>query len=207
MGEQLRGEKARSQFGGALKDLGMEWIAAQSPQANGRIERLFETLQDRLVKEMRLAGIATMEEGNHFFERRFLPEWEPRFTKMPRPSAQCPSTSGRRTTPGRNPERAGRGPGGRRSHRQLEGHRWGVPREEVCAGLRGARVEIERRLDGSHGLRFRGRYLRLRPCPEPAPRGKSPFKNLQKCPFEPSMADISIWQKPEHFYFALTRLV
>jgi len=38
-----------------------------------------------------------------------------------------------------------------------DGNRWGVPREEVCAGLRGAQVEIERRLDGSHWLRFRGR--------------------------------------------------
>jgi hypothetical protein len=53
IGEQLRGEKARSQFGRALQELGIEWIAAQSPQAKGRIERLFATLQDRLVKEMR----------------------------------------------------------------------------------------------------------------------------------------------------------
>jgi transposase len=53
--EQLRGEKLRSHFGRALHELGIEWIAAHSPQAKGRIERLFETLQDRLVKEMRLA--------------------------------------------------------------------------------------------------------------------------------------------------------
>ncbi len=48
-----------------------------------------------------------------------------------------------------------------------DGNRWRVLREEVCAGLRGAAVEIERRLDGSHWLRYRGRYLNLRPCPEP----------------------------------------
>ena len=42
----------------------IEWIAAQSPQAKGRIERLFATLQDRLVKEMRLAGIASIEAAN-----------------------------------------------------------------------------------------------------------------------------------------------
>jgi hypothetical protein len=172
--EQLRGEEARSQFGRALKELGIEWIAAQSPQAKGRIERLFETLQDRLVKEMRLAGIATMEEGNHFLETRFLPEWEERFTVLPR-----------------NPRNAHRRLG--RDHRLEEilsvrvarkvaddhtvswdGQRWGVPREEVRAGLRGAQVEIERRLDGSHWLRFRGRYLRLGHCPEPAPRAASP---------------------------------
>src|SRR5271168_5486513 len=80
LGEQLRGEAARSQFGRALKELGIEWIAAHSPQAKGRIERLFETLQDRLVKEMRLAGIDTIEAGNYFLEKHFLPGWEQRFT-------------------------------------------------------------------------------------------------------------------------------
>jgi hypothetical protein len=174
LGEQLRGEAARSQFGRALKELGIEWIAAHSPQAKGRIERLFETLQDRLVKEMRLAGIDTIEAGNYFLETRFLPEWEARFTVAPR----HPHNAHRRL--------------GREQHLEeilsvrvarkvaedhtvsWEGNRWGVPREEVCAGLRGAQVEIERRLDGSHWLRFRGRYLRLRHCPEPAPRAASP---------------------------------
>ena len=55
-----------------------------------------------------------------------------------------------------------------------DGNRWGVVREEVCAGLRGAAVEIERRLDGSHWLRYRGRYLRLRSCPEPVRPPASP---------------------------------
>jgi transposase len=174
MPEQLRGEGARSQFGRALKELGIEWIAAQSPQAKGRIERLFKTLQDRLVKELRLAGIDNLAAANHFLETRFLPEWEEQFTVAPR-----------------NPRNAHRRLG--REHRLEEilsvrtarkvaqdhtvswdGNSWGVPREEVCAGLRGAQVEIERRLDGSHWLRFRGRYLRLRHCPPPAPRAVSP---------------------------------
>jgi len=55
-----------------------------------------------------------------------------------------------------------------------DGVRWGVPREEVCTGLRGAAVEIERRLDGSHWLRFRKRYFRLRHCPDPTPVFASP---------------------------------
>jgi len=172
--EQLRGEEARSQFGRALSELGIAWIAAQSPQAKGRIERLFQTLQDRLVKELRLAGIDTIEAANHFLETRFLPEWEKRFTVAPR-----------------NPRNAHRRLGREHHLEEIlsvrvarkvaqdhtvswEGNRWGVPREEVCAGLRGAQVEIERRLDGSHWLRFRGRYLRLRHCPEAAPRAASP---------------------------------
>src|SRR5579863_8634906 len=51
----------------------IEWIAAHSPQAKGRVERLFGTLQDRLVKEMRLAGIDTLEGANRFLEITFWP--------------------------------------------------------------------------------------------------------------------------------------
>jgi hypothetical protein len=68
--EQLAGVAPMSQFGRALRDLGVELIPAHSPQAKGRVERLFHTLQDRLVKEMRIAGIATLAEAN-----RFLPAW------------------------------------------------------------------------------------------------------------------------------------
>src|SRR5438876_2982381 len=163
--EQLRGEGARSQFGRALRELGIEWIAAHSPQAKGRIERLFETLQDRLVKEMRLAGIDSIAAANHFLEMRFLPEWEERFTVAPR----RPRNAHRRLDRDQRLEeilsvRVGRQVADDHTV-SWDGNRWGVPREEVCAGLRGAQVEIERRLDGSHWLRFRGRYLRLRHCP------------------------------------------
>src|SRR5690348_18312282 len=81
IGEQLQGEGARSQFGRALKELGIEWIAAHSPQAKGRIERLFEPLQDRLVKELRLAGIDSIAGANHFLEMRFLRSEERRVGK------------------------------------------------------------------------------------------------------------------------------
>jgi hypothetical protein len=172
--EQLRGEKARSHFGRALHELGIEWIAAHSPQAKGRIERLFATLQDRLVKEMRLAGIASIAAANHFLETRFIPQWEGRFSVAPR----NPRNAHRRLDPEQRLEeilsvRVGRQVADDHTV-SWDGHRWGVPRDEVCAGLRGAQVEIERRLDGSHWLRFRGRYLRLRYCPAPAPHAVSP---------------------------------
>jgi hypothetical protein len=174
LGEQLRGEKARSHFGRALGELGIEWIAAHSPQAKGRIERLFETLQDRLVKEMRLAGIDSIAAANHFLEMRFLPAWEERFTVAPR----RPRDAHRRLDRGQHLEEILSVRGSRKvadDHTvSWDGTRWGVPREEVCAGLRGAQVEIERRLDGSHWLRFRGRYLRLRHCPAAEPHAVSP---------------------------------
>src|SRR5450432_4512924 len=172
--EQLRGEKLRSHFGRALHELGIEWIAAHSPQAKGRIERLFETLQDRLVKEMRLAGIDSIAAANHFLETRFLPQWEQRFTVA-----------------ARNPRNVHRRLGHEQHLQEIlsvrvarkvaqdhtvswDGNRWGLVRGEVCAGLRGAAVEIERRLDGSHWLRYRGRYLHLRACPEPVRQSASP---------------------------------
>jgi hypothetical protein len=172
--EQLRGEKAHSHFGRALHELGIEWIAAHSPQAKGRIERLFETLQDRLVKEMRLTGIDSIAAANHFLETRFLPQWEERFSVAPR----NPRNAHRRLDGGQRLEeilsvRVGRTVADDHTV-SWDGKHWGVPREEVCAGLRGAQVEIERRLDGSHWLRFRGRYLRLRHCPAPLRRSASP---------------------------------
>src|SRR5437762_13447152 len=78
----------RTQFGRALNELGIEWIAAHSPQAKGRIERLFETLQDRLVKEMRLAGIDSIQGANHFLEMRFRSE-ERRVGKERRAEWRC----------------------------------------------------------------------------------------------------------------------
>jgi len=72
-----------SQFERALEELGVEVLHAHSPQAKGRIERLFGTLQDRLVKEMRLRGIRTLEEANQFLED-YLPLYNRRFSVCPK---------------------------------------------------------------------------------------------------------------------------
>jgi hypothetical protein len=77
--EELEGlEKPLSQFERALDELGVEVIHAHSPQAKGRVERLFGTLQDRLVKEMRLMGAKTKEEANEFL-KDYLPKYNKRF--------------------------------------------------------------------------------------------------------------------------------
>jgi hypothetical protein len=72
--EELAGSEPLSEFERALKELGVEVIHAHSPEAKGRIERFFGTLQDRLVKELRLRGIGSIEEANLFLE-----EYWPRF--------------------------------------------------------------------------------------------------------------------------------
>lgn len=76
--DEQQGRVPLSQFGTVLELLGIESIAARSPQAKGRIERLWRTLQDRLLKELRLAGIDTLEEANAFlpeFVRRYNAEF------------------------------------------------------------------------------------------------------------------------------------
>ncbi|HMK50539.1 MAG TPA: hypothetical protein VK435_10845, partial [Thermodesulfovibrionales bacterium] len=64
----LQGIEPMSQFERAVRELGVEVLHAHSPQAKGRIERLFGTLQDRLVKEMRIRGISTIQEANQFLQ-------------------------------------------------------------------------------------------------------------------------------------------
>ncbi|MBF0387835.1 MAG: ISNCY family transposase [Candidatus Omnitrophica bacterium] len=71
-------KESLTQFERACRQLGIEVIHANSPQAKGRIERVFRTLQDRLVKEMRLRGIKTLEEANRFLEE-YLPKFNAKF--------------------------------------------------------------------------------------------------------------------------------
>lgn len=78
--EQLSGTGPVSEFGRALKELGVRLIHANSPQAKGRVERLFNTLQDRLVKEMRLRGISSIVEANKFLSE-YLARHNRRFSK------------------------------------------------------------------------------------------------------------------------------
>ena len=80
--ELLRGESAATQFQRACREAGIEVIHAHSPQAKGRIERVFGTLQDRMVKEMRLESIRSKEMANEFLER-YLPLYNGRFAKEP----------------------------------------------------------------------------------------------------------------------------
>ena len=72
-----------TQFGRAMRELGVKMIRAGSPQAKGRIERSFKTLQDRLVKELALEGIKTIEGANEYLEKVFLPGYNARFGVSP----------------------------------------------------------------------------------------------------------------------------
>jgi transposase len=80
--QELAGEQPRSQLGSLLDELGIELIAAHSPQAKGRVERLWDTLQDRLVKALRKAGASNREEANQVLTS-FLPKYNRRFRVEP----------------------------------------------------------------------------------------------------------------------------
>ena len=77
-----KNKEALSQFGRALEELGIELIHANTPQAKGRIERSFRTLQDRLVKEMRLKNIMGIETANNFL-KEYLPVFNSKFNVIP----------------------------------------------------------------------------------------------------------------------------
>ena len=92
-GEQLRGEVAVTQFGGMCQKLGIQIIAASSPQAKGRVERNHGTHQDRLIKKLRRKGIASYEAANQYLEQEYLPQHNRRFA---RPPAQAEDYHGRK---------------------------------------------------------------------------------------------------------------
>lgn len=81
--DELAGRpRSQSQFERAVSELGVTLIPAHSPQAKGRVERLFRTFQDRVIKEMRLAQVTTREAANHFL-RGYLPRFNRRFSRRP----------------------------------------------------------------------------------------------------------------------------
>jgi hypothetical protein len=79
--EQLAGKAPQTQFGRAMAALGVDLILANSPQAKGRVERMNGVLQDRLVKEMRLAGISDIESANRFLDGKYLAAFNRRFAR------------------------------------------------------------------------------------------------------------------------------
>ena len=157
-------EMPPTQIGRALQELAIPWIAAHSPQAKGRVERNFGTAQDRLVKGMRVAGVKTLEEANRYLEEEYLVWWEREMTV----AAANPDDAHRPLEKSHNLAAS-------LSHvetRQVrndytlrwEGKLYQIEREAVVSGLRGANVRVEKRLDGSLGVRYGERYLPVQEC-------------------------------------------
>jgi transposase len=153
-----------TQIGRGLRELGIGWIAAQSPPAKGRVERSFGTDQDRLVKHLRLAQVSTLEAANAFLETEYWPEWNQRFAK---PVADFPNQH-RPLTPYLDlaailchlEQRVI----GNDYTFSFAGRRYQIAREDAQAGMRHQRLRVELRLNGDLQARYQGRYLHLGEC-------------------------------------------
>jgi hypothetical protein len=157
-------EMPPTQIGRALRELGITWIAAHSPQAKGRVERNFGTAQDRLVKGMRVAGVKTIEEANEYLQDSYLVWWERELTveaanrddahrrleKSHNLAASLSHVETRQVRPDYT--------------LRLEGRLYQIERRGVVNGLRGATVRVEERLDGSLAVRHGERYLPVKEC-------------------------------------------
>jgi hypothetical protein len=158
--EQLEGAVvSQSQFQRAMKELGVAVIHAHSPAAKGRIERLFQTFQDRLVKEMRLGQIGTLEQANAFLES-YLPSYNQRFRVVAAQPADLHRPLGAR--------------GDLNSilclktQRHLHADRTlvhGGKRYQIEERLRTSTLTVEEHLDGSLHIRHQGRTVRHREIP------------------------------------------
>ena len=153
-----------TQMGRGLRELGIGWIAAYSPQAKGRIERSFLTAQDRLVKDLRLAKVSTMEAANAFLEKEYWPEWNERFA---RPVADFPNQH-RALTPALELAAIlchveSRVIGNDYTF-SFAGRRYQIAREQAQAGMRHQRLRVELRLNGELHARYQQRYLNIAEC-------------------------------------------
>ena len=164
VGQNDEGEVTATQFSRALSELDIGLISAYSPQAKGRVERLWSTAQDRLVKELRLAKASTMKQANRVLERVFEPWFNREKSVVPKSANDAHRTLGKehdlasilsvkeeRTVTNDYTIR-------------FEKKTWQLL-PPAWPGQRGGKVTVERRLDGSMAVRFKKRYLEFRACP------------------------------------------
>jgi len=160
-----------TQLGRGLRELGIGSILANSPQAKGRVERSFLTAQDRLVKQLRLAKVCTLEAANAFLEKEYWPEWNECFA---RPVKDYPDQH--------RPLSEAQDLAAILCHAEdrviandytfsFAGQRHQIQREQVQAGMRRQRLRVELRLDGELKARYQGNYLTISEC---GPRAAAP---------------------------------
>jgi hypothetical protein len=158
-----------TQIGRALAELGIVWIAAHSPQAKGRIERSFQTDQDRLVKGLRVVQAKTLAEANSYLEKEFIPWWNQTLTVVPASTDDAHRSLGKEhSLPASLSYVEPRHVSNDYTIR-FDGKIWQIAQSDIRAGLRGAVVRVEMRLNGSFAVRFGKRYLSATEC-QPRPK-------------------------------------
>lgn len=170
-----------TQFERAAGELRMELIKANSPQAKGRVERLFGTLQDRLMKELRLANISTVSAANIFVEKIFMPKFNAKFSVAPRNATDVHQKLNQKEItqlPGifsRQHQRTILNDFTFSFHKQW----YQLTPEQPVTVCKKDRVIVEERWDHTIHIRLRGKYLHYQVLPQrperPTARVKMPW--------------------------------
>jgi hypothetical protein len=168
-----------TQIGRALAELGIVWIGAHSPQAKGRVERSFQTAQDRLVKGLRLAEAGTLEQANAYLETEFIPWWNQTLTVVAAAAADAHRALEKDHSLPASLSYVETRQVGNSYAIQFDNKFYRIARTDIRAGLRGADVRVEVRLDGSLAVRFRNHYLAMTECAQPA-KTAAPARKLTK---------------------------
>lgn len=175
--EQLANVGPETQFARAMRELGVELIPAYSPQAKGRVERRHGLFQDRLVKEMRLQGIGTLEAANAYLDRSFLRLLQERYSVEPRDPAD-----GHRSRPSATTLALALSWQETRSVAKdwtvcWRNHRLQIDARHAVLGLPGRRVVVVEKRDKTLAMLYGGRLLSFHAAPvaaKPAPRTPVP---------------------------------
>ena len=162
-----RQEMPPTQIARALRELGIVWIPAHSPQAKGRVELQFLTAQDRLVKGMRVAGVRTVEAANAYLDKEYLPWWNRTLTVEAAHASDAHRPLGREHNLAAILSHVEQRQVANNYTVRYSGKLYQIDRKDVCVGLRTARVHVEERLDGTIAVRFQDKYLRVRLCEQP----------------------------------------
>jgi len=162
--EERDGKLAETQIGRALRELGIGWIAARSPQAKGRIERFFETAQDRLVKGMRKQKVCTLEAANAYLEKEYLQLWNERFTVRPASEVDAHRPLGKEHDLASILSHVEQRVMGEDYTIRYAGRLYQLSREQVRPGLKKQTVRVEQRLDGRVVVQWHGQPLEVREC-------------------------------------------
>lgn len=157
-----------TQFERAMKELSIETIKANSPQAKGRVERLFRTLQDRLIKELRLNNISTVQEANEFLEKVFLPKFNAKFMVEARSKTNLHKKLNKQEEKKMDSIFS-------RQEKRVVMNDFTISHKKNCYQLEKNQpatickrdiVTIEERMDKSIQIRLRGKYLNYKLLPE-----------------------------------------
>ena len=189
----------------ALKELNVELILAHSPQAKGRVERNFGTSQDRLVKELRVAGVSTLEDGNRFLEEVYIPYWNERFAVEPAEPRDVHRRLSKRVDLERLFAETWTRTVARDFTIRFKSRHLQIPKAQARGIRPGHKLIVERRLDSSIRYRFANRYLDLELVrevsnPEPSNHRPPTTKTTPSTPTTPKPRPMPPKPGPNHYW-------